>query len=69
MPADLARQRVKAARDIYVQMNARYEAGNIAPESLLTASLQLLQAELAATGQGDSVRIAELAWRMAWRAD
>src|SRR5260370_29451125 len=33
MPADLARQRVKAARDIYVQMNARYDARKLPPNS------------------------------------
>jgi hypothetical protein len=68
-PLDWLRLRVEAARLVYGEMRDRYEAGTITPEAYLAASVRLVEALQAATGQADSAAIAELAWRMAWLAD
>jgi hypothetical protein len=75
--AELARQMVQAARDVYEFEHARYRlGGTTTPDALLQSELMLRQAELVAKGDTapGTVRITsgpllELAWRQAWQAD
>jgi hypothetical protein len=75
-PAELARQMVQAARDVYEFQLAKYRFGTIQPEALFESELLLRRAQLAVkedttpgTGRINSGPVLEAAWRQAWHAD